>query len=159
MGLKDSFLLKPIDITTYTSDNNKHANMFTSILDNMIKSLSEGKDDAENNNGEGTRVFHFYQPVPIPSYLFALAVGELSSIDISSRCRVWCEPSMVDAVAYEFNQVEQFLVVAEELTMKYQWGRYDILCLPPSFPYGGMENPCVSLLLCVYLYSHLFSVE
>lgn len=113
--------------------------------DDNTTNENESKDNAENNNGEGnTKVFHFYQPVPIPSYLFALAVGELSSIDISSRCRVWCEPSMVDAVAYEFNQVEQFLVVAEELTMEYQWGRYDILCLPPSFPYGGMENPCVS---------------
>lgn len=91
-----------------------------------------------------TKVFYFHQPVPIPSYLFALAVGELSSVDISSRCRVWSEPSMVSAVAYEFDQVEQFIQVAEQLTLEYQWTRYDILCLPPSFPYGGMENPCVS---------------
>ena len=68
-------------------------------------------------------------------------------MDISPRCRVWSEPSMVAAVAFEFAQVEQFLEVAEELTLEYQWGRYDILCLPPSFPYGGMENPCVSFIL------------
>jgi leukotriene-A4 hydrolase len=110
----------------------------------VMSALSKDDDTADNDEMDGTRIFHFYQPVPIPSYLFALAVGELSSIDISSRCRVWCEPSMVEAVAYEFNQVEQFLEVAEELTLEYQWGRYDILCLPPSFPYGGMENPCVS---------------
>ena len=47
-------------------------------------------------------------------------------------------------VAFEFSQVEDFLEAAEELTMPYQWTRYDILCLPPSFPYGGMENPCLT---------------
>ena len=89
--------------------------------------------------------FEFNQWVPIPSYLFALAVGELKSIDISPWCRVWSEPSMVDAVAYEFSQVEDFLSAAEEVTgVPYQWGRYDLLCLPPSFPYGGMENPCLT---------------
>jgi len=91
-----------------------------------------------------TKIFHFHQPTPIPSYLFALATGQLTSLPISPRCRVWSEPSMVKAVAYEFAQVEQFLTVAEELTLEYQWGRYDILCLPPSFPYGGMENPCLT---------------
>jgi len=97
-----------------------------------------------NNSNDNTKTFYFHQPVPIPSYLFALAVGELSSMDISPRCRVWSEPSMISAVAYEFDQVEQFVKVAEELTLEYQWGRYDILCLPPSFPYGGMENPCLT---------------
>jgi len=92
----------------------------------------------------GDRVFQFSQKVPIPSYLFALAVGDLDSRDISPRCRVWSEPSMVEAVAYEFSQVEDFLKAAEELTLPYQWTRYDILCLPPSFPYGGMENPCLT---------------
>mmetsp|Transcript_3578 Transcript_3578/g.8032 ORF Transcript_3578/g.8032 Transcript_3578/m.8032 type:complete len:431 (+) Transcript_3578:381-1673(+) len=51
---------------------------------------------------------------------------------------------MVEAVAYEFSQVEDFLNAAEELTMPYAWTRYDLLCLPPSFPYGGMENPCLT---------------
>ena len=105
---------------------------------------SSSTNQPNNKNNNNTTTFYFHQPVPIPSYLFALAVGQLSSKDISPRCRVWSEPSMVDAVAYEFAQVEQFLEVAEDLTLEYQWGRYDILCLPPSFPYGGMENPCVS---------------
>ena len=91
------------------------------------------------SSNQHEKTFAFEQSVPIPSYLFALAIGELSSRDISNRCRVWSEPSMVDAVAYEFHQVEDFLKAAEEMTMPYQWGRYDILCLPPSFPYGGME--------------------
>lgn len=99
----------------------------------------------DDDINRGDRLFEFVQTVPIPSYLFALAVGELSSIDVSPRCRVWSEPSMIDAVAYEFSQVEDFLVAAEGVTgLPYQWGRYDLLCLPPSFPYGGMENPCLT---------------
>jgi leukotriene-A4 hydrolase len=57
---------------------------------------------------------------------------------------VWAEPSAVEAAAFEFSQTEEFLVAAESLTCPYAWGRYDILCLPPSFPYGGMENPCLT---------------
>lgn len=106
---------------------------------------ADAEDFVETDADAGDRLFEFTQPVPIPSYLFALAVGELKSIDVSPRCRVWSEPSMVEAVAYEFSQVEDFLVAAEEVTMvPYQWGRYDLLCLPPSFPYGGMENPCLT---------------
>ncbi len=57
---------------------------------------------------------------------------------------MWAEPSIVDAAAFEFSQTEEFLAAAESLTCKYVWGRYDVLCLPPSFPYGGMENPCLT---------------
>lgn len=71
-------------------------------------------------------------------------VGELQSRDISPRVRVWSEPGVVDAAAYEFAETEEFLSAAESLTCPYQWGRYDVLCLPPSFPYGGMENPCLT---------------
>ncbi|KAL3797745.1 hypothetical protein HJC23_000290 [Cyclotella cryptica] len=105
----------------------------------VMSALSQTKTSTTDTN-----TYTFSQPVPIPSYLFALAIGELSSRDISQRCRVWSEPSMVENVAYEFGQVEEFVKVAEGLTMEYQWGRYDILCLPPSFPYGGMENPCLT---------------
>lgn len=88
---------------------------------------------------------HWNQPVPISSYLVALAVGDITKVDISERCAIWSEPSMVKAVAYEFAQTEEFLKDAETLAgMKYVWGRYDLLCLPPSFPYGGMENPCLT---------------
>lgn len=118
--------------------------MDSASSDAPTKSTTKPITSSNNDNTATTRTFHFHQPTPIPSYLFALATGQLSSLPISPRCTVWSEPSMVQAVAFEFAQVEQFLEVAEELTMEYQWGRYDILCLPPSFPYGGMENPCVS---------------
>jgi leukotriene-A4 hydrolase len=97
----------------------------------------------ENDNG--THTFHFDQPVPIPAYLLALAVGELESQDLSPRCRIWSEPSILKAAADEFHQTEIFLKTAEEITsIPYVWQRYDLLVLPASFPYGGMENPCLT---------------
>lgn len=91
------------------------------------------------------RTFYFEQPVPIPAYLIALAVGDLASKDLSPRCRIWSEPCILDAAADEFHQTELFLQTAEKITsMPYAWGRYDLLVLPGSFPYGGMENPCLT---------------
>eukprot|EP00584_Thalassiosira_punctigera_P013610 CAMPEP_0172574672 /NCGR_PEP_ID=MMETSP1067-20121228/136821_1 /TAXON_ID=265564 ORGANISM="Thalassiosira punctigera, Strain Tpunct2005C2" /NCGR_SAMPLE_ID=MMETSP1067 /ASSEMBLY_ACC=CAM_ASM_000444 /LENGTH=665 /DNA_ID=CAMNT_0013367305 /DNA_START=11 /DNA_END=2008 /DNA_ORIENTATION=- len=114
----------------------------TCVMSALSKDAEKTNTVTEAENGD--KIYEFAQPVPIPSYLFALAVGRLDSRDISPRCRVWSEPSTVDAVAFEFSQVEDFLKAAEELTMPYQWTRYDLLCLPPSFPYGGMENPCLT---------------
>ena len=91
-----------------------------------------------------TKTFTFNQPVPIPSYLLALAVGELSSHEISPRVKIWSEPTLLSACAAEFESTETFLQIAESLTFDYVWQRYDLLCLPPSFPYGGMENPCLT---------------
>mmetsp|Transcript_6318 Transcript_6318/g.8167 ORF Transcript_6318/g.8167 Transcript_6318/m.8167 type:complete len:699 (+) Transcript_6318:34-2130(+) len=90
------------------------------------------------------RLFTWSQPVACSSYLIAIAVGELESREISNRCCVWSEPSMVEEAHFEFSQTEDFLTVAEKLAGPYRWGRYDLLCLPPSFPYGGMENPCLT---------------
>jgi len=88
--------------------------------------------------------FAFTQKVPIPPYLLALAVGELESRELSPRSRVWSEPSMVEAGAYEFAETSKFLDAGEAIAGEYVWGRYDLLLLPPSFPYGGMENPCLT---------------
>lgn len=63
---------------------------------------------------------------------------ELESREISGRVKVWAEPGVVDAAAFEFSETETFLAAAEGLTCPYEWTRYDVLCLPPSFPYGGM---------------------
>lgn len=94
---------------------------------------------------DDTKTYTWNQPIPISSYLIALAVGELAKKDISKRCAIWSEPSLVDAAAHEFAETEDFLNIAEDLAQKkYVWGRYDLLCLPPSFPYGGMENPCLT---------------
>ena len=60
--------------------------------------------------------------------------------------RVWCEAEMIEACAYEFAKVEDILQTAESLLGEYVWGEYDMLILPPSFPFGGMENPCLTFL-------------
>lgn len=96
--------------------------------------------------GPGRRAFRFKMPQPIPSYLFALAVGELAGRDLSPRSRVWAEPATVDKAAWEFAGVEDMIARAEALFGPYDWERFDMLVLPPSFPYGGMENPRMTFL-------------
>lgn len=86
----------------------------------------------------------FHCAVPIPSYLFALACGSLNSRSLSPRCMVWAQPDVIDAASEEFADVENMLATAEELAGPYVWGRYDLLVLPASFPYGGMENPMLT---------------
>ena len=94
----------------------------------------------------GTRAFRFRMPQPIPPYLLALAVGRLESRDLGPRSRVFAEPETVEAAAYEFAETEAMIARAEELFGPYDWDRYDMLVLPPSFPYGGMENPRMTFL-------------
>jgi leukotriene-A4 hydrolase len=73
--------------------------------------------------------------------LLALAVGDVAFKPISDRSGVYAEPSLVDTAAWEFADLEKMIAGAEELYGPYQWDRYDVLVLPPSFPFGGMENP------------------
>lgn len=97
---------------------------------------------AENptqKNEEG--VYKFNMPQPIPAYLLALTVGNLRFQDLGEGTGVYAEPSMLEKSAYEFADLPKMLRAAEELYGKYRWGRYDLLVLPPSFPFGGMENP------------------
>ena len=94
----------------------------------------------------GRRTLHFEMPQAIPSYLVALAAGDLVSRDLSPRSRVWAEPATVEAAAWEFAGVEEMIARAEGLFGRYAWDRYDMLVLPPSFPYGGMENPRMTFL-------------
>jgi leukotriene-A4 hydrolase len=82
----------------------------------------------------------------IPPYLFALAVGDLASRELGPRSRVWAEPGLVERAAWEFAAVDRMLTAAEALLGPYSWGRFDLLTLPPSFPYGGMENPRLTFL-------------
>jgi leukotriene-A4 hydrolase len=90
--------------------------------------------------------YSFAMPQPIPSYLLALAVGDIVFRPLSPRAGVWAERSMIDRAAAEFADTEQMIRVAEGLYGPYRWGRYDLLILPPSFPFGGMENPKLSFI-------------
>jgi hypothetical protein len=91
--------------------------------------------------GGAANVFKFEMLQTIPSYLMALAVGELTFRPLGARTGVYAEPSVGDRAAYEFVDVERMIAAAENRFGAYRWGRSDILVLPPSFPLGGMENP------------------
>ncbi|KAL4622438.1 aminopeptidase B isoform X1 [Arapaima gigas] len=97
----------------------------------------------EHRKADNTFLFSMEQP--IPSYLVALAVGDLVSAEVGPRTRVWTEPCLLQAAKQEYDGViEEFLAVGEKLFGPYVWGRYDVLFMPPSFPFGGMENPCLT---------------
>ena len=108
--------------------------------------MSAGPAGEGPGSRPGTRVFRFQMPQPIPPYLLALAVGRLESRELGPRSRVWAEPETVERAAYEFAETEAMIARAEELFGPYDWDRYDMLVLPPSFPYGGMENPRMTFL-------------
>lgn len=92
------------------------------------------------------RRFRFKMDKPVPPYLIALAVGDLAFKETGPRSGVWTEPSMLDGAASEVADVEKMIDAAEALYGPYRWGRYDMLVLPPSFPFGGMENPTLTFL-------------
>jgi len=97
-----------------------------------------GKDE------KGLSVYTFRMPHAIPPYLIALAVGDLAFRAIGSNTGVYAEPSVVERAASEFVEVDQMIEAAEKLYGPYRWGRYDLLVLPPAFPFGGMENPMLT---------------
>ncbi len=108
----------------------KWITVFISTLGNGLQQLFSSADEYSN-------ITHWTQPVPTPAYLFSLTVGNLTSRDISSRIRIRPEQEVISAAHFEFAETEDFLTAAEQISnFLYQWGRYDVLCLPPSFRYG-----------------------
>ncbi|WP_375757789.1 M1 family metallopeptidase [Corallococcus exercitus] len=89
---------------------------------------------------------HYEMPQPVPPYLLAFAVGSLTSKELGPRSRVWAEPEALEDAADEFAGVDDMLKAAESLFGPYDWERFDLLLMPPSFPYGGMENPRLTFL-------------
>jgi aminopeptidase N len=88
---------------------------------------------------------------PVAPYLIAIAVGDLMFRELGPRTGVWTEPVMLDRAAAELADTEKMVDAAEELYGPYQWGRYDMLVLPPSFPFGGMENPTLTFLTPTFI--------
>lgn len=103
----------------------------------LMAAMSAGNPVEKNSTG----VYHFKQEKPIPSYLMALTVGDFEFRSLGKNTGVYAEHSMIDKCAYEFADMQEMLEAAEKIYGKYQWGRYDVIVLPPSFPFGGMENP------------------
>jgi leukotriene A-4 hydrolase/aminopeptidase len=88
--------------------------------------------------------YRFQMTKAIPSYLIAIAVGDLRFKSLGQRTGVYAEPSMLEKAAYELADTEKMVIATEKIYGPYRWGRYDILVLPPSFPFGGMENPLLT---------------
>ena len=92
-----------------------------------------------NLNPEGK--YHFEMKQPIPSYLIAIAVGNLRYVKLGKHSGVYSEPELSEKCRYEFVDMPKMIEAAEKIYGKYQWEQYDIILLPYSFPFGGMENP------------------
>ncbi|MFT5136503.1 MAG: leukotriene-A4 hydrolase [Arenicella sp.] len=97
-------------------------------------------------NAKRDGVYKFNMPQPVPSYLIALAVGDLEFKAMGERTGVYAEAGILDAAVAEFEDTESMLIATEERYGPYSWERYDLLILPPSFPFGGMENPRLSFI-------------
>lgn len=103
-----------------------------------LLAVMSARNDPEQQR---TGTYQFEMTQPIPSYLIALAVGDLEFRALGPRTGVYAEPGVVARAAAEFGDMEAMIAAVEKLYGPYRWERYDILVLPPSFPYGGMENP------------------
>jgi leukotriene-A4 hydrolase len=103
----------------------------------LLPLMSAENPQETNVTGE----YHFEMQQPIPSYLLALAVGDVAFTPTSDRSGVYAERALIKKAAWEFADLEKMITAAEQLYGPYRWGRYDVLVLPPSFPFGGMENP------------------
>jgi leukotriene-A4 hydrolase len=108
----------------------------------LLAVMSASNDPNTPRDGE----YEFSMPQPIPSYLIALAVGDLHFKAMGERTGVYSEASILDAAAAEFADTESMLIATEKAFGPYSWDRYDLLILPPSFPFGGMENPRLSFI-------------
>lgn len=111
------------------------------VPENLMPVMSAGGNPTELH-ADGT--YHFDMPQAIPSYLMALAVGDLRFRAIGENTGVYAEPTLVDTAAWEFADIDAMISAAEALYGPYAWGRYDIIVLPASFPFGGMENPRIT---------------
>lgn len=103
----------------------------------LLAVMSAENDASAKPDGD----YSFRMTQPVPSYLIALAVGDLQFKSLGHRTGVYAEPPVIEKAAREFVDTEKMIETTERLYGPYRWGRYDLLVLPPSFPYGGMENP------------------
>lgn len=107
------------------------------VPNHLMAVMSASNPTIKNELG----IYDFEMNQSIPIYLMAIAVGDLEFVEIDGRTGVYSEPSMIEACRYEFGDMGKMVDAAEGLYGKYQWERYDVIVLPPSFPFGGMENP------------------
>jgi len=109
---------------------------------NLRPIMSAKNDPKWNKNGD----YHFEMPQPIPTYLIAIAAGNIHYKKMSKQTAIYSEPELLDAAAAEFIDTQAMIDATEKMYGKYRWTDYDLLILPPSFPFGGMENPRLSFI-------------
>lgn len=122
----------PSNRITYSAD--------VKVPNDLLALMSAKNPKSLHKNG----LYHFEMDKAIPSYLIALAVGDIGFKDLGANCGIYAEKELLTDCANEFEDLPQMMRVAEDLYGAYQWGRYDVLVLPYSFPFGGMENPMLT---------------
>jgi len=110
------------------------------VPNDLMAVMSARNSKKRNSSG----VYQFEMNKAIPSYLISLAVGDLIYHPFSKNSGVYCEPQLKEACSKEFTDLPKMIAAAEKLYGKYQWEQYDLLVLPYSFPFGGMENPMLT---------------
>ena len=110
--------------------------------DDLLAVMSANNEPDTERDGD----YFFSMPQAIPAYLIAIGVGDLHFKAMSHQTGIYAETNILDAAVAEFNDTQAMIDKAEKMYGKYRWGRYDLLILPPSFPFGGMENPRLSFI-------------
>ena len=114
----------------------------------VMSGLSQGEPEALAG---GKRAFNFEMDKPVAPYLIAIAAGDIEFRELGPRSGVWAEPEVIEAAAKEVGDTEEMIDAGIELFGEYRWGRYDMIVLPPAFPYGGMENPVMTFLTPTFI--------
>ncbi len=117
-------------------------------LDVVMSGIRQGEPE---DLGDGRRAFTFAMDKTVPPYLIAIAAGDIDFQALGPRSGVWAEPAILPAAAAELTDTEAMIDAAEGLYGDYRWGRYDMIVLPPAFPYGGMENPVMTFLTPTFI--------
>ena len=117
-------------------------------LDVVMSGVRQGEPEVL---ADGRRAFRFVMDKPVPPYLIAIAAGDIDFAPLGPRTGVWAEPSVLPRAAAEVADTEAMVTAAERLYGPYRWGRYDMIVLPPAFPYGGMENPVMTFLTPTFI--------
>ncbi|MFB0614136.1 M1 family metallopeptidase [Aurantiacibacter poecillastricola] len=117
-------------------------------LNVVMSGISRGEPE---DVGENRRAFEFTMENSIPPYLIAIAAGNIEFAELGPRSGVWAEPAILEEAAAELTDTEAMIDAAEDIYGEYRWGRYDMIVLPPAFPYGGMENPVMTFLTPTFI--------
>src|SRR5690606_11274210 len=117
-------------------------------LDVVMSGILQGEPE---DLGNGRRAFRFVLEQPVAPYLIAIAAGDIDFRAIGSRTGVWAEPAILERAHWEVADTEDMVEEAEALYGPYRWGRYDMIVLPPAFPFGGMENPVMTFLTPTFI--------